>query len=176
MSSATPPKKSRSKVERDLEIACSYLLEYDGWRSLKTDPQSERGFARRVQIRLEKHETLCRLVDVIMRVVHSCVRDSGFGEPGMPDRQYIRYTYGDLSRHGLQFDHSGSMNEIRALSQILWIEWKRPGEKPDPHQTQWHLEERLRGALVVVAGQDFPADVDGFLTWYRGSGLMRRQL
>jgi hypothetical protein len=176
VSNAPQPKKSRSSVERDLEQACSDLLAYDNWRSLKTDPQSERGFARRLQARFANHPILHGFLDAIMRIVHSCVRDSGFGELGMCDRLYIRYTYGDLARHGLIFDHPAKMNEIRSLAQILWIEWKRPGGKPDTHQTQWHLEERLRGALVVVAGADFPADVNGFLSWYRGSGLMRRPL
>jgi hypothetical protein len=33
----------------------------------------------------------------------------------------------------------------------LWIEVKRPGEKPEPHQKQWHLEAAARGERVIVA-------------------------
>lgn len=33
----------------------------------------------------------------------------------------------------------------------LWIEVKRPGEKPTLHQVAWHRSERLAGGTVLVA-------------------------
>lgn len=53
-------------LERDLEETCSQLLEWDGWRRLKTDPVSRKEWAK------------------------------GFGEPGMADDLYIRYLAGDM--------------------------------------------------------------------------------
>lgn len=47
--------------ETEIEETCTQFLEWDGWRSLKTDPVSRREWGK------------------------------GFGEPGMADRLYIRY-------------------------------------------------------------------------------------
>ena len=79
-------------------------------------------------------------------------RGKGFGELGMADHLYIRYL---------------------PQPEILWIEFKRPGEKAKKHQTQWHIRERARGALTLIAGEDFPASVVGFREWYDTSGLRR---
>jgi len=54
-------RKTRSHPERELEKACSDLLQLDGWRLLKTDPVSDRR------------------------------RGKGFGEIGMADCLYLRY-------------------------------------------------------------------------------------
>ena len=40
----------------------------------------------------------------------------------------------------------------------------------------WQSAERERGALVIVLGEDCEASIDGWLGWYRQSGLMRRKL
>jgi hypothetical protein len=55
------------------------------------------------------------------------------------------------------------------VAEVLWIEFKRPGEKPRGDQQLWHAAERERGALVMVVD-----DIDAFLGWYAGSGLQRR--
>lgn len=91
-------------------------------------------------------------------------RGKGFGEKGMCDVLYVRYhpdalTLGD-----------------RQACDVMWIEHKKPGGKVSPHQAAWHQAERARGALVVVATVDFEPSVDGFLAWYRKSGLARGQL
>lgn len=95
-------------------------------------------------------------------------RAKGFGELGMADRLYIRY-----EMEGPRLSDSIA---DRAWCQLMWIEWKRRGGKAKPHQIEWIAAERARGALVLLAGVDFPADFDGFLAWYRKSGLMRRPL
>lgn len=64
--------------EHMIEAECTRLLEQDGWRSLRTDPVSDRG------------------------------RGKGFGEKGMADHLYVRYDcsirpdydYPDLERSG----------------------------------------------------------------------------
>lgn len=123
--------------EADLERTCSDLLAYDGWRPLKTDPVSRREWGK------------------------------GFGEKGMADHLYIRYT--PDRAEGPPQD-----------AEVMWIEWKRPptkgraGGKLQPHQAKWIQAERERGALVFVAGQDFERTFDAFLQWYRQSGLRRR--
>ena len=89
----------------------------------------------------------------------------GFGELGMADHLYIRY--GDIR---------GSGTRIMSLgAEVVWIEWKRPGCSPTPRQVAWHVAERKRGALTMIAGVDFPASFEGFLAWYRNSGLLRKE-
>ena len=88
-------------------------------------------------------------------------RGKGFGEIGMPDVLYLRYGSKDCF--------------VPGLAEVMWIEHKRPGGKVSPHQADWHYAERARGALVVVATQDFAPHFDGFHAWYLVSGLLRRQ-
>ena len=89
------------------------------------------------------------------------LRGLGVQEPGMPDRQYVRY-------EGNGF--------VRAEVEMFWVEYKRRGGKAKQHQKNWHAQERARGALVIVASEDFEASVDGFHAWYRSSGLMRTEI
>jgi hypothetical protein len=77
-------------------------------------------------------------------------RGKGFGEIGMADYLFIRYR--------------GQMGAAEAM----WIEFKRKGEQPKPHQKAWLHAERLRGAIVMVVD-----DIDIFAAWYKTSGLCR---
>jgi hypothetical protein len=134
-------------LEKDIQRTCTEFLEWDGWRSLRTSPVSNRA------------------------------RATGFGEPGMADCLYIRYEWtkplaeGDLGAR---------------LSEVMWIEWKRllPSKhgktwgratRAAIHQKGWHVLERKRGALTLIAGEDFPATIEGFRDWYAKSGLQRRR-
>ncbi len=93
------------------------------------------------------------------------------GEPGMADRLYIRYDRAELAPR---------------WAEVMFVEWKRlkggsgkralftKAEKAKIRQLRWIAEERAKGALVLLAGVDFPATIEGFRTWYRSSGLMRR--
>ena len=83
----------------------------------------------------------------------------GFGEKGMPDLLAIRYN--SIERDGTVRD------------QIMWIEWKSATGKASKHQKLWHAAERARGALTLIAGEDFPASIEGFKEFYRSSGLNR---
>ncbi len=60
--------------------------------------------------------------------------------------------------------------------EVMWIEFKSSKGKLQKHQLEWITKERARGALVVVAGMEFGASVDGFRDWYRNSGLCRSYL
>lgn len=120
--------------ERDIERTCSDLLALDGWRALKCDPVSRREWGK------------------------------GFGEKGMADVLYIRYSAG------------GTPQSKPRCAEVLWIEWKTPQGKTSLHQIAWHRAERARGALTWIAGIDFPAGIDAFLKFYRTSGLMRRAI
>ena len=134
-------------TEKHLEEACSRVLELDGWRRLKTDPVSRREWGK------------------------------GFGELGMADDLYIRYN--DLLKKPAHISP--------CAAEVMWIEWKRllgnvtvvsgayKATKAAQHQKDWHLLERKRGALTLIAGEDFPATFEGFMAWYRTSGFMRRQ-
>ncbi len=82
-------------------------------------------------------------------------RGKGFGEVGMADHLYLRY------------------DSIYLRAHVLWVEFKSASGKPKKHQIEWHAKERARGALTLIAGQDFPASIDGFRGWYRASGLNR---
>jgi len=113
-------KKTTATSEADIQRTVTELLILDGWRHFRTDPTSDRA------------------------------RGKGFGEKGMCDDLYLRYT---------------SING----GNILWIEFKAPGKIPKPHQVAWHQRERERGALVLGAVDD----IDKFMAWYAESGLCR---
>lgn len=95
----------------------------------------------------------------------------GFGEVGMADGLFIRY---------LGFTSSGgflacSTPSTQSCADLAWIEWKREDGKPADHQSRWHEQERALGALTLIAGVDFPATVEGFMGWYKASGLQRKR-
>lgn len=133
-------------LERDIERTCTEFLSLDGWRCLKTDPVSDRS------------------------------RGKGFGEKGMADCLYIRY----LSACEGKGCSDGAECPVR--SEVMWCEWKRErggkitsrAEKAKIHQKAWHAAERARGALTLIAGEDFPATIEGFQQWYMKSGLARK--
>lgn len=93
-------------------------------------------------------------------------KQRAFGEAGMPDRLYIRYCS----------IHNPGWREFRGevQAEVLWVEWKSLKGHPSPDQQLWILDERKRGALVLCAGIDFPASIEGFREWYAQSGLNRR--
>lgn len=96
-------------------------------------------------------------------------RGKGFGEPGMPDYLFIRY-------QNIPLRDPDNLAIVRAnmgapWAEVLWIEFKRKDAKPRPHQQNWHVRERNRGALGLVVD-----DIDEFTRWYKASGLCRRVL
>jgi hypothetical protein len=82
-------------------------------------------------------------------------RGKGFGELGMADTLAVRY-----GRPG-------------AVCEVLWLEWKSRGGRVKKHQLDWHAKERARGAMTAIAGVDFAPSVQGFIGWYRSSGLAK---
>lgn len=121
-------------AESEIQAECTRILAEDGWRALRTDPVSDRG------------------------------RGKGFGEIGMADMLFIRYT---------PFQRQSPDGHYMSASHTLWIEFKSANGKPKKHQIDWHTKERARGALTLIAGVDFPASVEGFTQWYANSGLRR---
>lgn len=138
--------------EADIQRTCVDFLALDGWRPLKTDPCSDRN------------------------------RGKGFGEKGMADHLFLRVP--DVKEYVLRARRASLTRGpfpaasvlAAAQGQILWVEFKRPGTVPTSRQHDWHYLERYNGFLTVLAGVDFPADIDGFMAWYRVSGLMRRPI
>lgn len=96
------------------------------------------------------------------------LRGLGVSEKGIPDRLYLRYK--------LSPNQEKLADLYRPWCEVLWCEWKRSGGKASDNQKAWHVLERKRGALVWVAGVDFPATHEGFLEHYRKSGLNRRPI
>ncbi len=97
-------------------------------------------------------------------------RGKGFGETGMADHLYLRY----LNRANPNVPVWGTNRRMyNPEAEVMWIEWKRKGSKAATHQKLWHGVERDRGALTLIAGEDFKASIDGFVAWYRASGLNR---
>ena len=140
MAGPSPKLAAKAKLlEKHIEAACTQLLAHDGWRSLKTDPVSDRK------------------------------RGKGFGELGMADRLYIRY---GPSPRDIQRGFTVA-NWLPEDVELMWIEWKRPGGIVADHQLEWHRLERKRGAMTLIAGEDFPATIEGFWDWYRHSGFSR---
>lgn len=139
--------------EADIQTACVDFLALDGWRPLRTDPCSDRG------------------------------RGKGFGEEGMADHLFLRASYiphhlrwERLIKRGEAFPKASVFTANAAAGEILWVEFKRPRTgRVAEHQHDWHLAERLRAFLTVVASIDFEPTYDGFVTWYRNSGLLRRE-
>lgn len=97
-------------------------------------------------------------------------RAKGFGEVGMADAMFLRYLHGDRIRIPTGFAVLKS-----PAAEVIWIEFKAPKGVASKAQTAWHIKERARGALTLIAGQDFTASVAGFKSWYENSGLQRRQ-
>ena len=122
--------------EIDIQRQITDWLALDGWRGLRTDPCSDKA------------------------------RGKGFGELGMADYLYIRYS-----------EPPTPTLLLRSHAQVLWVEHKRPGGEPTPHQWTWHRAERARGALTAIAGRgcDFDGSLDDFIRWYRFVGLVRRR-
>jgi hypothetical protein len=88
----------------------------------------------------------------------------GFGEKGMGDALFIRY------------EHPALFVDLKpGQAQVLWCEFKAPGGRLSAAQKLWHQVERSRGALTWIAGQDFPASIEGFIEFYEKSGLQRRK-
>lgn len=100
------------------------------------------------------------------------LRGLGVQEPGMADRLYIRYHSKEL---GLTVPGALETRK-RCFADVMHIEWKCKGGKAALHQKAWHHRERARGALTLIAGEDFPASIEEFQAWYRESGLMRKRL
>lgn len=141
------PKDARSLLtEAHIQQTVTESLQRDGWRAFRTEhaiERNERGGFKR-------------------RV----------GEVGMPDYLYIRHDHPNVA---LALDLFPNMTEaeIRLEAQVLWIEFKKPGEEPTPQQLAWHTAERERGTMVLVVG-DLPTWWEDFRAWYAASGLKRR--
>lgn len=92
------------------------------------------------------------------------------GEPGMPDLLCIRYRYDGGPLEGIDREL------LQARGDILWIELKSLTGDHSAAQRIWQKAERERGALVWVAGEEFPRTVEGFIRHYEQSGLQRRKI
>lgn len=102
------------------------------------------------------------------------LRGLGVSEKGMADDQYVRY-------RGLPCDEHSQSQALKLIcspskTETMWIEWKRKGGKAGEHQAKWHAAERARGALTLIAGEDFPSTIEGFCQWYVESGLQRKRI
>src|SRR3954471_18549090 len=90
--------------ESVIEASCTEILQQDGWRALRTDPVSDRG------------------------------RGKGFGELGMADHLYIRYTIAPPSiRRMPEWAFIRENADVIVQAAVMWIEFKRPGETAQKH-------------------------------------------
>lgn len=100
-------------------------------------------------------------------------RAKGFGEVGMADYLYLRY-WNSADPRGPVPGYKTRCYDPQGES--LWIEFKRGrGGVLSKSQRSWHTKERSRGALTLIAGEDFPSSVEGFREFYRKSGLQRNR-
>lgn len=144
-------------LEKDLERAVRDILALDGWIVRKM----EQNYSER--------------------------KRKSVGEPGMADLLAIRYSDKGIFAN-LKLQKCYPMGQ----AEVVWLELKRLVASPERvrrngvqrqrwpratqaanHQKAWHVRERERGALTLIAGEDFPATIDGFRDWYRASGLAR---
>lgn len=161
--------------ERDIERTCTEFLSLDGWRSLKTDPVSDKATIDAVRRMTLESPILRPVAGAVMVILEKCVRGKGFGEPGMSDSLFLRYGNARLEWRKKQGGELLNSDSRLAAAEVMWLEWKSAKGKPKPHQIHWRDCERVRGALVLVAGIDFPASIEGFINWYRFSGLQRNE-
>ena len=152
------PKKRTDHVvekEADIQQACTDMLLLDGWRVLHTDLKHLRGM--------------------------------GVQEPGIADDLFIRYrpTPYEIHMDGVNPDNPRQIGwwkkGLECQAQVMFIEWKRIDPrglrtKASQKQKDWHTLERKRGALTLIAGQDFEPTIEGFSTFYQNSGLMRNRI
>ncbi len=86
------------------------------------------------------------------------------GELGAPDALCIRYR-----------TFPQGFASFAGHAEVMWIEWKALNGIPSCEQQLWHRAQLKLGALVLCAGINFPATIDGFKQWYAASGLQRRK-
>lgn len=154
--------------EADVTRQVCDFMAAEGWRHVRHNVGGAYS-SQAVTALLKLLEKFGRWTPLLAKAIHR-VRYSfvEFGEPGMPDSQFIRYD--DKSRRGPAEFRMGARDSDpkintdfwRSRSCVMWCEMKAPGKKPAPHQLAWHEAERARGALVKV--------VDHFETyrdWYR---------
>lgn len=96
------------------------------------------------------------------------LRGLGVQEKGMPDRCYIRYS-------GLAYTAERGW-AARAISEVLWVEFKKRKGVVGRHQSAWHRKEQARGGMVWVATQEFEPTIEGFLAFYRSNKLLKHTL
>jgi hypothetical protein len=156
------PTKTPGLTEAHVEQTITEFLEWDGWRAIRTHPLPP--IVQRLDAIMAKAPApLLAAWRLIRSYVANHTHKERFGEAGMPDKLFIRYIVADL-KGGF------TTAQFEAISQTMWIEFKKPGERPRPDQIAWHEAERSRGALVKVVD-----DIDDFmLVWYPKSGLQRR--
>ena len=135
--------------EADIQGACCDLLALDGWRRVRTDLPHLRGL--------------------------------GVQEKGIADDLFIRYWAEHVGRTPQTHDQRVNCLHLASGNELMWIEWKRIDSrglrtKASREQIAWHTLERKRGALTLIAGQDFEPTIDGFRRFYAESGLCRRKI
>ena len=97
------------------------------------------------------------------------LRGLGVQEPGMCDDLFLRYT-------AIPKWIEAPTDDLVALSETLWIEFKSRTGRAGEKQKEWQAKERTRGALVWVMLETFGASIEEFQEYYRRSGLMLRNL
>ena len=88
-------------------------------------------------------------------------RGKGFGTPGMADYEFTRAASSETARK-------------EGWCQILHVEFKSRGGKPQKHQIEWATQTRAQGFLVWMSSVNFSPSVEGFREFYAQSGLMKR--
>jgi hypothetical protein len=159
--------KTPGLTEAHVEQTITEFLEWDGWRAIRTHPLPP--IVQRLDAIMAKAPApLLAAWRVIRSYVANHTHKERFGEAGMPDKLFLRYLNdGDPSAQ-LKYAAAGRIYDPQA--DVMWIEFKKPGERPRPEQVAWHEAERRRGGLVKVVD-----DIDDFmLVWYPKSGLQRR--
>lgn len=99
----------------------------------------------------------------------------GFGEPGMADHQYSRSEpLGGCDECGPP--GGKKCLNCAACASIFWVEWKRKDGKQQQNQKDWKQKMLKLGFVIVTAGEDCPASIEGFCSWYAASGLQRKRI
>lgn len=162
-------------LEADIQRTCTDFLVAEGWRHLRTDPVSEAATVNAFRRWIIASPMLTHVAGLILQGLKQCSRSKGFGETGMADDLYIRYHNSGNPNVPVPQTNRKMYNPG---ADIMWVEWKRiDGKgrttKARGDQQEWHAEERRRGGFTLIAGEDFPASIEGFIAYYKSLGLGR---
>jgi hypothetical protein len=156
--------------ERHLQQQIADLLALDGWRRIRTEAGQVQAVVEQIR-KLTGSDWIHSRINAIM---DRFARSGRALQKGTADDLYMRPWTGCVDQISLP-------KPFESWVQHLFVETKIHTGSYRDEQITWAEEQRSLGFLVWQASTrnfkgDFEPTIDGFLSLYRSSGLMRREL